>query len=456
MSVSGQGEADAATRGDRGAGDMPGSRASAPGTGPQSDSPRVAAARAAAAQRRRRQHALFRMLAWVLAVLVIFQAFQASPVPGWHGTRLAVTAGLACYVVALVSLLARSREASFGYRAVAAAVMAAAGVALDILQAHGSGELATSAAVWVAMVRLPLVLAAAIAVPATVALAAASAGAGSSGQSVGATILLCVLLAASGRFMLRAENSNDRAELLLAQLGDAREAEAAAAAVAERGRIARDLHDVLAHSLSGLAIQLQAARRLAQKQQAGAELTGVLVRSAELATEGLADARKAVSALREDQLPDISLLPALAERYRRTMQLNVTVTIEGPDRPLTAERSATLYRAAQEALTNAARYAPGAVTAVLLIRHADRTTLRIENRPAPVAGGTGSDEPAGRAAGLAWDQAAEVTGAQVPVLAGSGGGHGLAGMRERVQAAGGSMRAGRTAHGWLVEVEVPG
>ena len=103
----------------------------------------------------------------------------------------------------------------------------------------------------------------------------------------------------------------------MAQLQDAREAEAAAAALAERSRIAGELHDVLAHSLSGLAIQLQGARKLADREAVSGALRAPLERSAELIKAGLADARQAVSALRGEQLPTLDQLGSLVEDFRR-------------------------------------------------------------------------------------------------------------------------------------------
>jgi signal transduction histidine kinase len=110
----------------------------------------------------------------------------------------------------------------------------------------------------------------------------------------------------------------------------------------------------------------------------------------------------------------------------------VTLTIEGSARALPADVSLALYRGAQEALTNVARYAPGAMTRVLLRYDPDRTTLSIEDR-APAG-------PAVRtSAGLS-----EV-----------GGGRGLAGMRERLERAGGTVHAGPTDGGWRVDLDVP-
>jgi signal transduction histidine kinase len=157
--------------------------------------------------------------------------------------------------------------------------------------------------------------AAAAAVAAVVVTAAPAAAVGLAGQpaaqSAVMAVLLCLLLAVAGQFIRLGRESQDRTRLLLAQLQDAREAEAAA--LAERGRIAGELHDVLAHSLSGLAIQLQGVRKLAGREAVSEALRAAIDRSAELAKAGLTDARQAVSALRGEQLPASARLDALVE-----------------------------------------------------------------------------------------------------------------------------------------------
>jgi signal transduction histidine kinase len=159
--------------------------------------------------------------------------------------------------------------------------------------------------------------AAAAAVAAVVVTAAPAAAVGLAGQpaaqSAVMAVLLCLLLAVTGQFIRLGRESQDRTRLLLAQLQDAREAEGAAAALAERSRIAGELHEVLAHSLSGLAIQLQGVRKLAGREAVSEALRAAIDRSAELAKAGLTDARQAVSALRGEQLPALAQLDALVE-----------------------------------------------------------------------------------------------------------------------------------------------
>jgi signal transduction histidine kinase len=108
------------------------------------------------------------------------------------------------------------------------------------------------------------------------------------------------------------------------------------------------------------------------------------------------------------------------------MNLDVTLRIEGDTRNLPAHPSLALYRAAQEALTNVARYAPSACTTVTVRYEPDRTTMTVDN---------GASD--------------------TPPRQDMGGGHGLQGLRERIDRAGGTLSAGATPEGWRVEIEVP-
>ena len=165
-------------------------------------------------------------------------------------------------------------------------------------------------------------------------------------------------------------------------------------------------------------------------------LRGTIERSAELAKAGLADARQAVGALRGERLPTLEQLTALVGDFRRDTGSAATLRIDGTSRPLPAEASLALFRGAQEALTNITRYAPGATTSVTVSYQVGRTVLTVQDHlAAPDAGP--SAQPG------------------TTLLADAGGGYGLAAMRERTQRAGGTTRAGPTADGWLVELEVP-
>lgn len=394
------------------------------------ESAREAAAHARAEQRLRRQRNTLRPLGLVVIAAVAIGAITGHPAPAGHGEGL----GVAAAVVVFATTLAFAVRGSFPGRtfAVQAAVIAAmgtAGVALVALQPRGATELAGGAAVWMAVVRLPLPLAAGCAFATTAGLALAEGLRGGSAAAVLATTLLCALLALVAFFIKQARASQDTTELLLAQLEDAREEQLEAAATTERGRIAGELHDVLAHSLSGAAIQLQGARKLAEREQASEQIRAVIDRASELVGDGLANARQAVGALRGEELPGVAQLETLVAAFRADTKTDVTLTTEGSARPLSAEASLALYRGAQEALTNIARYAPGATTTIFL-RYGDHgTSLTVEDR-------------------LAHPPAS-------PALAGVGGGNGLSGMRERLERVGGRVHAGPTATGWRVELEVP-
>jgi signal transduction histidine kinase len=400
----------------------------------------VAQAQARAGVRRYRQRQMLRPLGWAFIAAVVIAGLNSHPAAGLTGLRLAVTAAIAVYVAAAaVGLTPGWAEHGLAAQAVIIVLVGCGGVALAALQRHGAAGLAASLGVWISAVRLPALPAAAAGGAITVALGATiGLTQHPAVQSLLAATLLCLLLGVTGRFIRRGRESQDQAEILLAQLQDAREAEAAAVAIAERSRIAGELHDVLAHSLSGLAIQLQGARKLAEAEPVSQALRAAIGRSAELAREGLADARQAVGALRGDRLPTVGQLDALVEDFRRDTGTHVSLLIEGTPRPLPAEANLALYRGAQEALTNIARYAPGAAASITVRYSPDRTVLTVANQ-------------AGRAregAGTAADHGPHA-------LAGVGGGHGLAAMRERARRAGGTARAGPAPDGWLVEVEIP-
>ena len=249
-----------------------------------------------------------------------------------------------------------------------------------------------------------------LAIAVTAGLVLAEALSGGSAAAVLAVTLLCALLALVGYFIKQARASQDTTELLLAQLEDVREEQLRAAAVTERGRIASELHDVLAHSLSGAAIQLQGARKLAERERASPQVRSAIDRAGELVRDGLTNARQAVGALRGEELPSLAQLETLVTAFRTDTNTDVTLTIEGSPRPLPAEASLALYRGAQEALTNITRYAPGATTQVVLRYSSGRTSLTVE------------------------DQLAQPT--DVAGLAGVGGGNGLSGLRRTARTCG--------------------
>jgi len=217
---------------------------------------------------------------------------------------------------------------------------------------------------------------------------------------------------------------------LLVQTRRAQSEQARAAALEERGRIARDLHDVLAHSLGALSVQLEVAEALlAERRDVDGALERVR-RSRRLAVQGLTEARNAVAALRADDAPELAdALRVLAEQHEADHGVPVRLTIEGTPAMLGSGTIVTLLNAAREALTNAAKHAPGRAIDVKLaygpandsrLRPGDGVRLVIRN-----AGPTQGD------------------------------GFGLTGMRERLALVGGTLAAGPDGADWLVIAEVP-
>jgi signal transduction histidine kinase len=218
-----------------------------------------------------------------------------------------------CVFAATVAVVVRDGfpERSVAIQAAAIAAMGAAGVAIAALQPKGATGVAAGVAVFMAVTRLPRPAGVALAGALTVALAVVTAASGASSSAVAAGTLVMIVLGVVAAFLKQSRESQAQTEILLARLEDARDEQTRASSIAERARIAGELHDVLAHSLSGAAIQLQGARKLADRQHAGPPLADAIERASELVKAGLANARQAVGALRGDATPTIAQLPSL-------------------------------------------------------------------------------------------------------------------------------------------------
>jgi signal transduction histidine kinase len=217
-----------------------------------------------------------------------------------------------------------------------------------------------------------------------------------------------------------------RSAQLLAQLEAARGAEARAAALAERARLAREIHDILAHALSGQVMSLEATKLLAERTGADPRVVEQVERAHRLAKDGLADTRRAVGALRGDLLPGPDRLPDLVDEARSAHGVLATLTVHGEARPLSAEAGLTVYRAAQEALTNTAKHAGrGATLDITLTWASQELELLAVDRPR-------SAPP------------------QMPAS-----GYGLTGLRERAELAGGMLEARPTADGFELRLVLP-
>ncbi|MEU0879475.1 histidine kinase [Lentzea sp. NPDC005914] len=188
-----------------------------------------------------------------------------------------------------------------------------------------------------------------------------------------------------------------------------------AAALEERGRIAHEIHDVVGHSLSGIAVQLDMADALHAAGKSG-EANEAVLRARALAVSGLKETRRAVHALRDAAVPLPESISRLAESHGASFR------VIGED-PVSVEIAQAIIRAAQEALTNAHKHAPGAEVDLVLEYTASTIRLTVTDN------------------GPAQEQQC--------------GGMGLAGMRERAALLGGTLFAGREGPGWTVRMELP-
>ena len=204
----------------------------------------------------------------------------------------------------------------------------------------------------------------------------------------------------------------------------------------ERNRIAREIHDVLAHSLGALGIQVQVARAVLTDNQDIDKAVELLTAAQRMVSEGLVETRRAVHALRTDQLPLAEEIARAADTHTRRHGAVVTVDIEGTPRPLPPDATLALLRIVQEALVNAAKHAPGEPVRLSLRCTDALTVVTVAN---PVAADTGVGEVRRGDAG----------GGSIS------GGYGLIGMRERLRLLKGTLTAGPEGDTWTVTAQLP-
>jgi signal transduction histidine kinase len=148
----------------------------------------------------------------------------------------------------------------------------------------------------------------------------------------------------------------------------------------ERNRLARELHDTLAHTLSAASVQLEAANSLWTRDRDTAHMA--LTQALKITRSGLAETRRALEALRASPLEDLGLVLALRELGDLTRQRSgaqVTVTMPAQFEPLPSEIEQTLYRAAQEALENIVRHARASHVTLTLKQHGPAVAMTIKD-----------------------------------------------------------------------------
>jgi signal transduction histidine kinase len=373
--------------------------------------------------RQQRMFRLLRPLGIAVIVLVELTGAQAHPRPGLHGEHLGILLALVGFGVGVVGVIGSRRETARAQLPFFAALVVSSSV-LVALQPKGPAFLGAFIAVATAAMRVPGRPGAAIVALALVALPIAEV-AGRDKSAFGAVLqeLGVISFYVVARLASRLAEGQEEAEQLLRELEQSREAEARAAVLAERQRLAREMHDVLAHSLSGLALQLEGAR-LRASGLGDAQLVESLERAHHLARSGIEEARRAIGMLRDDELPGPERLPALVADFERDTGVPAAIRVEGEGHVLDSDARLTLFRTAQEALTNVRKHARAA-----------RVELRLAYEP---TGARLSVEDFG-----------------APPEAPSNGGYGLTGMRERAELLGGTLTAAPTDAGFRVELWVP-
>ncbi len=371
-----------------------------------------------------------RRMRWVVVVViaVVFALSLAQhPGPSLTGSGLAVSLSLAVLVPATATLVRRI-EATI--TSVALTGLIAASASLAWLQPNGAGDAGLFVAVALAGIRLPATLSIVALALAAAAAVAPGLHADRSAGLIAGTELGIVAFYLVARFGRSAAEAHEQTRRLLLELRASRDAEAEAAMLRERSRLARDMHDVLAHSLSGLMLQLEGARMLAAQPDANGQLPPALDRAHHLARAGLDEARRAIAALRDEDLPGPDRLQELTTDFERDSSVHTSLQITGTARKLDSQSSLTIYRVAQEALTNIRKHATPNRVEMSLSYDADGARLTVCDHAQPPA-------------------PAELPGRR------DGVGYGLTGMRERAELLGGSLRADRTPDGFRVELWIP-
>ncbi|HEY1971665.1 MAG TPA: histidine kinase [Pseudonocardia sp.] len=371
-----------------------------------------------------------KLLAPVLLVIFLGYACLAEPRPGFAGRQLGVTLAVLAFPAAVLGrnyTVDRRRSAHLGFVTLALA----SSMTLTWLQPTGPGYEAVLVSLLFLAGLLPRPAAGPFMVVAFIALETIAWVTGKGDLAV-----LTALAGFYGLLLLsaRLNEANKEAELLLAELRRSQEAQARAAGITERQRLAREMHDVLAHSLSGLLLQLEGARMLALDNPRDPRLPELIERAHHLGRAGLDEARQAIGTLRGDELPGPERLGGLAEEFERDCAVPCRFTVSGRAYELGSEARLALYRVAQEALTNIAKHATPDRVEMHLSYQPEATRLVVEDfapgRPASSVNG-GADRP------------------------GDTDGYGLAGMRERAELLGGTLVATTTDSGFRVELGVP-
>jgi signal transduction histidine kinase len=379
-------------------------------------------------------------LAWAVV------AWRSGPRPGLDGTSLAIALTICSFLAAILALtwlgppfapLPGVKPRAY---VPALALLTLSSGTLILLQPSGPGYVGPFLLVAIAGRVAPrrvsaLVLAAWLGFFLTA--LAITGKTGWRGPTGAVGLLALVAVYVTSLFARRVRAQEEQEERLLAELEESRDAELRSAALAERQRLAREMHDVLAHSLSGLVVQLEGTRLLAATVPGDDRLPTAINRAHQLARSGLDEARQAIGMLRGDELPGPGRLAELAAEFAADTGVPCRFAEAGTPRELAPAVRIALYRVTQEGLTNVRKHA-----------RPDRVEIRLEYLPEAVTL-TVQDFGTRRADGGAGP------GSDAGPGGGPAAGYGLTGMRERAGLLGGSLGACRTPDGFQVLLRVP-
>lgn len=369
-------------------------------------------------------------LATMLVLLLLFLlGVKSDPLPSWPLAAAVVIAAMAGVVSTTVGLLpSRPRRGRRGdaLLTVQFTILIVSSALLAWLEPNGAGFVGGFVAASAAA-RLPRRAGLAVTACTMAVLALASLlGAHRPLVQVVISELGVVAFYRVGDYASRLRARSEEAEGLLAELRETRAAQVQAATLAERQRLAREMHDVLAHSLSGLVLHLEGARMLATHESVTPRLADAIRRAHHLAETGLGEARQAIGMLRDDDLPGPELLPALVAGFEHDTGVTCRFTISGSPVELASQIRLTVYRVAQESLTNIRKHAHPDAVSLSLCYAPTGISLTVEDIDSSVRDSAPDDH-----------------------------GYGITGMRERAELLGGTLNASVTETGFLVKLWLP-
>ncbi|MGW5413960.1 sensor histidine kinase [Actinomadura geliboluensis] len=357
--------------------------------------------------------AMWGLIAYVRGLL------HGDPAPALHGDGLALVVLNAVMFALLGAGLVLDRWDGSRLRRPGLALLllsVAAAMALYAIAPHaGGGFFFCMAGLWVLLLRLPLPVGIAVSALTVATIAALGEAFRQGGADLG-------LMSAFAGLTLGAVASRQGAAAQEAS----RRAEAANAVLAERSRIAREIHDILAHSLSAQIVHLEGARLLLSRDGDRVQALDRVERARNLARSGLEETRRALATLRGEIPEPKEVLAELAEEFYASTGRPCDVQVTGVPRELSPQAGLAVVRTAQEALTNVRKHAPGARAQVTLRYLPDKVELEVTD-----SGGTES------------------------VIELGGGGYGLVGMRERAELIDGTLDTGPDGTGFRVSLQVP-